>query len=136
MRKESIKTLLIGFLAFMISLPVFAYDFESGGIYYNVDGDNVSVTSGDSYKDYIGDIVIPSQVTYNGKTYSVATIGKNAFESCIGLLSVTIPSSIKIIDIDAFKNCINLTAVNTSDISSWCNINFVDHYCNPLLLMR
>ena len=105
--------------------------FESGGIYCTIGENNtVSVTSGDV--KYSGDVVIPEQVTYNGKTYNVTTISNGAFESCIGLLSVTIPSSIKIIDIDAFKNCINLTAVNTSDISSWCNINFVDHYCNPL----
>ena len=105
--------------------------FKSGDIYYIVGENNtVSVTQGEV--KYSGDVVIPNQVTYNGNTYSVTTIGYCAFESCTGLLSVTIPPSIKSIDIDAFKNCRNMIAVNISDITSWCNIIFVDNYSNPL----
>ena len=106
-------------------------EFSVNDIYYKVGENNtVSVVKGEV--EYSGDVVIPEQVTYNGKTYSVTTIGTGAFESCTGLLSVTIPPSIKSIDIDAFMDCVNLTAVNTTDITSWCNIIFVDHYSNPL----
>lgn len=35
-------------------------------------------------------IKIPSTVTYDGKTYSVTSIGDCAFWGCVGLTSVTI----------------------------------------------
>ena len=69
----------------------FAYDFKVNGIYYEVSGDNVTVTCGIYYS---GDIVIPSSVTYKGKTYSVTSIGERAFYFCTGLISVTIPNSV------------------------------------------
>ena len=64
------KKLLLLFVIIMLPLFACAYDFKSGGIYYNiVDNNTVSVTYGKSqYSSYSGDIVIPRQVTYNGKT--------------------------------------------------------------------
>ena len=58
-----------------------------------------------------GDIIIPSSVTYNGKTYSVTSIGKNAFYYCEALTSITIPNSVTSIGDWAFRECSSLTSV-------------------------
>ena len=58
-----------------------------------------------------GDLVIPETVTYNGVTYSVTKIGDYAFNTCTGLTSVIIPSTVTFIDISAFGDCIGLTSV-------------------------
>ena len=67
---------MLGFLC-VISLKASAYDFESGGIYYDITSSSnpytVEVTSGGS--DYSGAVNIPASVTYNNMTYSVTSIG-------------------------------------------------------------
>lgn len=70
-----------------ICLSVFGYDFQTGGIYYNIINNNeVEVTTG----SYTGVVVIPSTVAYNNVTYNVAAIGQWAFYNCSGLTSVSI----------------------------------------------
>ena len=58
------------------------------------------------------DLVIPSTVTYQGTTYSVASIGNGAFENCISLTTVTIPYSVTSIGGCAFGNCSSLTSID------------------------
>ena len=85
-------------------------EFSVNGIYYKVGENNtVYVTSGEV--KYSGDIVIPEQVTYNDKTYSVTNIGTGAFAECSYLTSVIIPNSVASIGICAFYGCSNLTSV-------------------------
>ena len=81
---------------------------------------------------YTGDIVIPSQVTISGKTYTVTSIANDAFKGCTGLTSITIPSSITSIGSSSFDSCNNLNKVNISDILSWCKITFGNSLANPL----
>ena len=83
---------------------------------YNSDGSSVSVTYQGTYSSsysnkYTGTVVIPETVTYNGKTYSVTSIGSAAFYNCNGLTSVTIPNSVTSIGEDAFRGCSGLTSV-------------------------
>ena len=92
--------------------PVSAYDFAVDGIYYNVvslPDLTCAVTKGDM--DYSGDITIPEQVTYNGRTLTVTSIGDRAFSSCSGLTSVNIPNSVTSIGYGAFLGCTGLTSV-------------------------
>ena len=105
MKKErNIKRIIALFMAVFVSINLFAYDFEVDGIYYNKTSDStVSVTykeekSGVYYSDYSGDITIPSNVTYDGKSYNVTSIGIYAFRDCTGLTSITIPNSVTTID--------------------------------------
>ena len=78
-----------------------AHDFEVNGIYYNKDywNNTASVTyqgnSWDAYdNEYSGTVTIPSEVTDYGITYSVTSIGIEAFSYCSGLTSVVIPNSV------------------------------------------
>lgn len=102
----------------MALLPVVAsaQDAYINGIYYNFSGDEATVTC--FYDDYwgavpkySGNVVIPSSVTYNDKTYSVTHIDEVAFANCSGLTSVTIPGSVKSIGSDAFYGCSKLTSM-------------------------
>ena len=60
---------------------------------------------------YEGDVVIPSSITVDGKTYAVTSIGSNAFREKINLNSVTIPEGATSIGEGAFSECSGLTSI-------------------------
>jgi hypothetical protein len=69
-----------------------------------------------NYKqEFSGDIVIPESVTYNGKTYSVTSIGERAFYFCGYMTSVTIPNSVKSIGELAFESCTGITSLTIGE---------------------
>ncbi len=114
----------------LASNGVWAQSFQSGGIYYNITSNTapytVEVSSGPS-----GAVVIPSSVTYNGRTYSVTSIGSGAYFG-YALTSITIPSSIKSI-YGSFYGYDSLQRTNyTGTIAQWCEINFDYYYANPV----
>ncbi|MGM9841799.1 MAG: leucine-rich repeat domain-containing protein [Candidatus Limisoma sp.] len=95
-----------------------AYDFKVDGIYYkdNKDGKTVAVAKESMMGTaYVGDVVIPSEVTYNGTTYSVTSIDEEAFFRCSGMTSVTIPNSITSIGDSAFYGCSGLTSLTVPE---------------------
>ena len=107
------KAYLYRWLFFAVALlgilPASAYDFQVDGIYYQINGDEVAVVSGDNF--YSGAVIIPASVTYGEETYSVTSIGSFAFYECGGLTSVTIPESITNIEGESFSYCDGLTSV-------------------------
>ena len=57
-------------------------------------------------------VYIPESIRKNGKTYKVVRIFKEAFSENIELQSITLPNSIKKIDLYAFKGCKKLTVID------------------------
>ena len=118
--------------------------------YSLIDLKSVKVTS--CLKQNGGKLVIPSTVTSNGSTFTVTTIGNNAFDyspmseiiipetvTKIGaafqnsdsLKSITIPNSVKTIDDYTFQGCINLeTVVLPNGLKSIGNLSF--YICRSL----
>ena len=96
-----------------------ASDIKIGDIWYNLDEatETAEVTfKGDGYSErdnrYTGAVRIPAQVKYNGETYDVTSIGKNAFAGCKNLTSVTLPNTITTIGSSAFSLCYDLNKIN------------------------
>ena len=82
-REEMFMKHLFTILLALVATTASAQGFEVDGIYYNIlseDDKTVEVT-GSPY-GYSGDVVIPAEVTYDGSTYSVTTIGDWAFGEC------------------------------------------------------
>ena len=61
---------------------------------------------------YSGELVIPENVNYNGKTLLVKYIGGNAFKGCTGITSASIGKNAKYIEEEAFSGCTNLLSFN------------------------
>ena len=109
---------LFTFFVFLVTLmSTWAYDFEAGGLFYNILSDSIpysaEVTShpGFPYDESITSITIPEQVMYGGITYTIKAIGSSAFASCHKLSAVTIPNTITSIESYAFKDCLSLAAI-------------------------
>ena len=105
------KQTLFSILFLLVPIWANADPVEINGIYYNLVSKlkTAEVTSNPS--TYSGDIVIPKSVVYGGVTYSVTSIGMNAFSRCSGLTSLTIPNSVTSIGGSAFSGCSGLTSV-------------------------
>ena len=160
--KQKLQKLLIAIAGLLISANAFAYDFEKDEIYYNILSETdrtVAVTycyySNGCYNYFSGNLIIPAKVIYNGKTYTVTSIGSHAYDGCTsltsitipnsvtsigpyafyvckGLTSVTIPNSVTSIGDYAFAFCGKLTKVYITDLSAWCKIDFENVSSNPL----
>lgn len=87
-------------------------EFPSNGLNYLIDEEGNSVTLSQQDKNAVsGTIIIPSEVLYNGSSYSVESIASGAFKGCNNLISVTISSGISIIGDEAFHSCSRLNNV-------------------------
>lgn len=110
------KTITTRLLSLSICLltvfNVSAFDFEVDGNYYSFVDDGVEVSKGTFV--YIGDVVIPEAVSYEGKTYTVVAVGEQAFSGSKYLTSVTLPETVKRIKAQAFQYDYELKDVNFS----------------------
>ena len=162
---KHVKHWLTTVAVLLCSMVVNAHDFVQNGIYYNLPREldfanpMVTVTYMGNYWDdyrneYRGHVVIPSSVTYRGRTYRVAgienhafqdcdaltsivisngieSIGLEAFRGCKGLKIITIPKSVQHLGYAAFAACVNLSDVHISSIADWCDNEF-GAYVNPV----
>ncbi len=128
--KTKYRHLLLFLLILMSCIGARAHDFVVDGIYYNITSSSVPYTvavtyagTRPEYPTYSGAVTIPESVTYNGVTYSVTSIGEEAFNYCKGLTSVIIPNSVTRIGSDAFRLCSGLTSVtipnSVTSIGDW-----------------
>ena len=79
------------------------------GLQYSYHADNTATVI-----DYTGtatELVIPAEVTHEGKTYKVTAIGYEAFRGNSTLTRVTIPEGVTAIGGHAFNDCASLTSI-------------------------
>ena len=112
MKHNYFKHLLLC-LCFLASLNAYAYDAEIDGIYYNFSTDSTATityqgfdSAGNPKSDCSGAVVVPENVIYDNKIYSVTVIGGYAFSGCRELTSITIPNSVTTIGNGAFNGSI------------------------------
>ena len=94
-------------------------NFAVDGVCYQINTTNAPIATivpgsylGIDYASTLsGDLVIPSEVTYNGVTYSVNSVNQNAFAHCENITSISLPNSLKIIWYGAFQYCTSLTSL-------------------------
>lgn len=84
--------------------------FLAGGLYYSIDPAKHNATvvqhpDGVGEYDPLVNVTIPETIEAYGQTFSVDTIGKDAFYGCEELLSITMPKSIVSIEEYAFQGC-------------------------------
>ena len=140
MKQLNIK-LLLALLISMLGVKASAHDIEVANadgktIYYNYINNKTELAvsywgSSSSSYSYWGNVIIPENVTYNGKNYPVTSIGSSAFYGCSGLTSITIPNSVTSIGSSAFSGCSSLTSITISNsVTSIGNHAF--YHCSGL----
>ena len=104
-----------------------AYDFVSGGIYYNITNSStkeVQVTYRDfDYNSYSGSVSIPSNVLYNSEMYTVTGLGDKAFQNSTGLTGIIIPGTVTSVGEYVFSGCSALEKVvipSSLKTVGWC----------------
>ena len=125
-------------MALLATTCLWAYDFQSGDLYYNITSDTtVEVTSQSTSFPYnegvtFTTVTIPETVTSNGTTYSITSIGDYAFRECPSLTNITIPNSVTSIGTYAFHSSTSLTSITIPDrVTSIGNYAF--SYCISLI---
>ena len=123
------KTLLLLCLSLFAGIKAFAWDAKIDGIYYNFSGDEAIVWKAVNHF-YTGTYDIPYTIGVEGKTYTVTSIGNQAFLDC-AMSSVIIPNSVTSIGDYVFYDCPNLTSVTISNsLTSISRGTF--EYCSSL----
>lgn len=130
--------------------------FKESNIYYKITSLVEPYTVAVTYKvqhqmtpEYTGNLILPSEVTHEGQTYavtsigdgafaycdltgidipnSVTSIGGGAFYSCNGLTNVTLPNALTSVGSHAFFDCIGLTSLSLpNSVTSIENSAFAD----------
>lgn len=117
--------LLLLFPVFLSNIHLWAdYDFISDDIHYSINADNKSVSVVSRFWKYSGDVVIPSTVVHEDKTYIVTCIGEDAFYAC-SITSIDLPESLTSIEKGAFFMCSDLTTFicRSEDLSVYQTYN-------------
>lgn len=108
--------------------------FEHEGIYYEIVDDISNIVKvtykgrdwEDCEEEYSGVVVIPKELTYQGRNYTVTAIGDYAFSGCHNMTSISIPESVWYVGFCAFEGCEGLKEIHISDLSAWCELSFGD----------
>lgn len=113
------KKIIISIIALTLFGNLFSADFQVGGISYRIKSSEemtcvvcnprTQIPFAGAYSE--SHIVIPQNVEYKGRSFSVVGIDDYAFYVCKNLISVTIPPTIEYIGDYAFTSCENLSII-------------------------
>lgn len=98
--------------ALLSGLRAMGADFFYNGIMYSTLVNNEASVVSYDINAALGHLVLPEQVTYQGKSYPVTMIESYAFQNCFSLSSITVPEGVTEIGMNAFENCGCLNAVS------------------------
>ena len=143
------KKIILFFVAFLLPLVTFSYDFEVDGLSYNlVSMEDRTVCLVGMPGSYKGDIVIPGEIKIGDYTFKVDSIADYACSYCNELTSVTICEGVRKIGYMAFRSndynfvdyiklpksliyignnafeCMVPQKVYIEDLTSYCKIHF------------
>ena len=141
--KQKLLQCLMLIATLLTGITAHAHDFEAQNndgvtIYYKITSSTDKTCEvtyrgsfSNSYSDrYKGSIVIPETITFKETaTYSVTSIGYEAFYGCTGLTSVTIPNSVTSIGKYAFTDCTGLTSITIPNSVTSIN-SYAFSYCS------
>ena len=109
------KKLFSLFVALFATTCLWAETFVINNIEYRILNDGVSVSIYSVDTSIIGDVIIPSIVTYADIDYHVTSIAREAFVNCEELTSVVLPNSIIDCGGGVFCGCKKLRWVTLSE---------------------
>ncbi len=73
-----------------------------------------------------GGVTVPASTVVDGVTYSVKSIGKEAFANCTDITSIVIENGITTIESGAFKNCTSLLSITMPKTIETCASDALD----------
>lgn len=98
------------------------YDFARGLFGYKIMGDSyvmLQLAHGVTTSDLPQELVLPDEVTYNGKTYYVSHLAATVFQNATNITSVTTGSHLQYIQGAVFENCTSLSTVRLNEGLVW-----------------
>lgn len=114
---ENLRAWLLMVAFMMCAMIAMAQEVEIDGVMYALVNDEAFLmikispsSQAMPISDYSGDFVIPSTVTYEGKTYPVTHIQPGAFRYS-SVTSVYIPNSVRSIGGEAFYGCVKMNTI-------------------------
>ncbi|MBQ0046958.1 MAG: leucine-rich repeat domain-containing protein [Prevotellaceae bacterium] len=123
------KKILLSSLLALFPAISWAYNAYIDDISYDVNSETKTAEVIDCGY-YSVEINIPSSIEYEGDTYSVTSIGYEAFSQSWYLSSVTIPNSVTSIGDGAFCGCASLTSITIPSSVNYIAIGTFDACSN------
>lgn len=118
MKKILLTLMIVSVLLCVLVITVGASELI-GGIYYDFNANGTATVSAYNRENCtLANVVIPSEVTYDGKTYTVTSLADRCFghqdagKGNTFIKSVYIPSSVTYLGAQLFRNCTSLETVD------------------------
>ena len=117
---------LLLIIAFLSTSLAFSQT-EINGINYFLDATDNTASVTSKIECYSGEITIPETVTYDDTTYTITSIGGNAFFNCASLTAITLPNTLTSIEGNAFSDCSSLSSITLpNSVTSIAGYAFYD----------
>lgn len=93
-----------GFKEYVEAAPAGPVEAAIDGIWYKLSGDEATVIAAPATEtQYAGNLTIPSTVNYEGKAYTVTTLGESCFADNTNITNVDMPATLTTIEDNAFN---------------------------------